>query len=178
MSADAKKDREPGNRYEKIIAAVFHQNHKPGSKRVCFVREDLTRAAEKLGIKPASGRRCRLPFVRRRQRARNGSSALMARGGIVSASCGRQVLPVQAKRGADWLSIVQIEQDFAVCAAKFPSLVCKPIAAQFMDDAVIALFDFENTKDGVRVCSEKHYRLVPPQDMTDADLASYRKSLN
>jgi len=47
-----------------------------------------------------------------------------------------------------------------------------------MDDAVIALFDFENTKDGVRVCSEKHYRLVPPQDMTDADLASYRKSLN
>jgi len=39
------------------------------------------------------------------------------------------VFPVQAKGGTDKLSIVQIEQDFALCAAKFPRLMCRPIAA-------------------------------------------------
>ena len=42
------------------------------------------------------------------------------------------VFPVQAKGGRDKLSIVQIEQDFALCNHKFPGLVCRPIAAQFM----------------------------------------------
>ena len=50
------------------------------------------------------------------------------------------VFPVQAKGGTDKLSIVQIEQDFAVCARKFPTLLCRPVAAQFMPDGVIALF--------------------------------------
>ena len=49
------------------------------------------------------------------------------------------VLPVQAKGGNDTLSIVQIEQDFALCAARFPNLLCRPIAAQFMRSNVIAL---------------------------------------
>src|SRR5437879_11654792 len=52
------------------------------------------------------------------------------------------VFPVQAKSGKDKLNIVQIEQDFAVCAANFPLLVCRPIAAQFLDEGVIALFEF------------------------------------
>jgi hypothetical protein len=42
------------------------------------------------------------------------------------------VFPVQAKGGSDKLSVVQIEQDFAVCANKFPELICRSIAAQFM----------------------------------------------
>jgi hypothetical protein len=33
------------------------------------------------------------------------------------------VFPVQAKGGSDLLSVVQIEQDVALCAAKFPSLI-------------------------------------------------------
>src|SRR5579862_1250794 len=36
------------------------------------------------------------------------------------------VLPVQAKGGRDRLSIVQIEQDLAMCALKFPDLICRP----------------------------------------------------
>jgi hypothetical protein len=44
------------------------------------------------------------------------------------------VFPIQAKVGNDRLSVVQIEQDFALCEAKFPSLVCRPIGAQFMRD--------------------------------------------
>lgn len=272
MSAGKKQHGESGNRYDRIIEAVFHRNYKPGTERVCFVREDLTRAAEKLDIDPpknlgdlVSNFRFRNPLpasVRAKapkgrewvirldgkgrycfcvvRKATIDANELMATVKVPDSTPGliamyaftdeqallaklrynrlidiftgvtchslqnhlrttvdglgqvetdevyvgidrrgaHYVLPVQAKRGADWLSIVQIEQDFAVCAAKFPSLVCKPIAAQFMDDAVIALFDFENTKAGVRVSSEKHYRLVPPRDMTDADLATYRKSLS
>jgi len=85
------------------------------------------------------------------------------------------IFPVQAKGGTDKLSIVQIEQDFAVCKRKFPSLLCRPIAAQFMQDGVIALFEFEQSDAGVTISSEKHYKLVPPEDVTEADLAGYRQ---
>ena len=84
------------------------------------------------------------------------------------------VIPVQAKGGKDKLSIVQIEQDLALCGAKFPSLICRPVAAQFMKDNVIALFEFEQSDKGVAITSEKHYKLVPPEDVTEADLEAYR----
>ncbi|MGA2174929.1 MAG: DNA methyltransferase [Verrucomicrobiota bacterium] len=87
------------------------------------------------------------------------------------------VFPIQAKGGKDKLSIVQIEQDFAVCAAKFPLLVCRPVAAQFMDAGVIALFEFESGENGVTISSEKHYKLVAPKEVTDADLQTYRGRL-
>ncbi|MDX1992354.1 MAG: endonuclease [bacterium] len=83
------------------------------------------------------------------------------------------VFPVQAKGGVDRLSIVQIEQDFAVCAQKFPNLICRAIAAQFMEDEVIALFRFEMGEEGVRLIDEKHYRLVPPDAITPVDLNTY-----
>jgi len=56
------------------------------------------------------------------------------------------VFPVQAKGGRDRMSVVQIEQDLAMCANKFPNLICRPIAAQFMGDELIALFDFEQAR--------------------------------
>jgi hypothetical protein len=84
------------------------------------------------------------------------------------------VFPVQAKGGNDKLSVVQVEQDFALCADKFPSLICRPIGAQFMEEDLIALFELEQSKTGVAVVSEKHYRLVPSEDVTAADLDAYR----
>jgi hypothetical protein len=84
------------------------------------------------------------------------------------------ILPVQAKGRTDKIGIVQIEQDFAVCATKFPKLICRPIAAQFMDDELIALFEFEETDEGLRVSSEKHYRLVRPEDLSPEELETYR----
>ncbi|MGH7744870.1 MAG: hypothetical protein ACREQ5_08685, partial [Candidatus Dormibacteria bacterium] len=84
------------------------------------------------------------------------------------------VFPVQAKGGNDKLSIVQIEQDFAVCAHKFPSLICRSVAAQFMSEGVIALFEFEEGEEGPTICAEKHYKLVPPDEVTEADLQKYR----
>lgn len=84
------------------------------------------------------------------------------------------ILPVQAKGGNDQLGIVQIEQDFALCASKFPQLVARPIAAQFLDTEAIALFEFEKTGDVISISSEKHYRLVPTEDLTEAELKRYR----
>jgi hypothetical protein len=85
------------------------------------------------------------------------------------------VFPIQAKGGTDKLSIVQIEQDVAVCATKFPALICRPIGAQFMTEGVIALFEFEESEDGIVISAEKHYKLVPPEEVTDSDLARYRE---
>jgi hypothetical protein len=84
------------------------------------------------------------------------------------------VFPIQAKGGTDRLSIVQIEQDFAVCAHKFPALICRPIAAQFMHEGVMALFEFEEGENGLGIASEKHYKLVPPDEVTEKDLENYR----
>ena len=84
------------------------------------------------------------------------------------------VFPVQAKGGKDRLSIVQIEQDMAMCEEKFPNLICKPIAAQFMADGTIALFSFEQPKgDLPKIELEKHYKLVPSDDLADSELAAY-----
>jgi hypothetical protein len=85
------------------------------------------------------------------------------------------VFPLQAKGGTDKLNVVQIEQDFGVCAHKFPSLVCRPIGAQFIKEGVIVLFEFEQTEAGVRISAEKHYRLVPPEEVSEVDLQHYRQ---
>jgi len=84
------------------------------------------------------------------------------------------VFPIQAKGKTDRLNIVQIEQDIALCKHKFPGLICRPIAAQFMKDNLIVLFEFEDSKDGVVIASEKHYRFVPPEEIDKDDLATYR----
>ncbi len=84
------------------------------------------------------------------------------------------ILPIQAKGGKDRIGIVQIEQDFAMCASKFPRLICRSIAAQLLDENLIALFEFEQTSKGVKVLSEKHYRLVGPEDLSPKELESYQ----
>jgi hypothetical protein len=78
------------------------------------------------------------------------------------------VVPVQAKGGSDKLSPVQTTQDVACCQAKFPDLICRPVSAQFMADNVIALFGLTVEGDRVLVVEERHYRLVP-NDEIDAD---------
>lgn len=87
---------------------------------------------------------------------------------------GRQyVIPVQAKGGNDKHGVVQTRQDIACCREKFPSLICRPISAQFMDDGRIALFELTVEDGSVKVVDEKHYLLVPAGDIARDDLASY-----
>ncbi|MGQ0604155.1 MAG: endonuclease [Anaerolineales bacterium] len=83
------------------------------------------------------------------------------------------IIPVQAKRKKDRIGIVQIEQDMLACSKKYPGLVCRPIAAQLMANNVIALFEFEQNQDGVRVFLERHYRLVSPDELSPDELATY-----
>lgn len=83
------------------------------------------------------------------------------------------VIPVQAKGGRDRLSPIQIGQDIALCSEKFPALICRPIAAQFFGTNKIALFEFRETRDGLRVIDERHYELAPPSELTDEEIAQY-----
>lgn len=84
------------------------------------------------------------------------------------------VFPVQAKGGNDELGVVQIEQDIALCENKYPDLTCRAIAAQFMPDDIIALFEFEILDGEVRKAAERHYKLVPPDDLTLEEIRHYR----
>ena len=92
-------------------------------------------------------------------------------------SSGRQfVLPVQAKGGKDRLSVIQSEQDMAFCREKYPSLICRAISTQFMDEDLIAMFEVTLHDDEVKVVVEKHYRLVAASDISDEDLKQYGDS--
>lgn len=86
------------------------------------------------------------------------------------------ILPVQAKGGSDALSVIQIWQDFRVAEQKFADLIARPIAAQFMDDDVIALFEFEEVNDEITILREHHYNLVPPEELEPEELAAYRRA--
>lgn len=86
----------------------------------------------------------------------------------------QHVIPVQAKGGRDKLSIVQISQDMKYCEERFPLLICRPIGAMFLADSVIAIFEFMREDDEVLVRDEKHYKLVPAEDIADSDLRSYQ----
>lgn len=84
------------------------------------------------------------------------------------------VFPLQAKGHNDMLGITQIGQDFMVCETKFPDLICIPIAAQFIRDDLIALFSFEKSNGKIHLVSERHFRLVPPEDVSSEDLKLYK----
>lgn len=85
------------------------------------------------------------------------------------------VLPVQAKGGADHLSVVQTKQDVACCQEKFPHLECRAISAQFISTDLIALFELALDDGMVKIVEEKHYKLVPGDQITTEDLQSYAR---
>lgn len=84
------------------------------------------------------------------------------------------VIPVQAKGGNDQIGIVQISQDISYVADKFPGMRCRAIAAQFMGDEVIALFELVLQDDEIKVVEERHYKLVPAKDLDRKALQDYR----
>lgn len=84
------------------------------------------------------------------------------------------ILPVQAKGGTDVLSVIQIWQDFRVVEQKFPSLKARPVAAHFMANDAIALFEFTEINDEITVSREHHYKLVPPDSLTAEELTAYQ----
>ncbi|MXZ65306.1 MAG: endonuclease [Acidimicrobiaceae bacterium] len=84
------------------------------------------------------------------------------------------ILPVQAKGGSDSLSVIQIWQDLRVAEQKFTDLIARPVAAQFMEQSVIALFEFQESNNQITIAREHHYSLVPPEELESHELAAYR----
>ncbi len=62
-----------------------------------------------------------------------------------------------------------------MCASKFPNLICRPVAAQFMREDLIALFEFERQASGIAVTTERHHRLVDPEEIDADDLETYKR---
>ena len=83
-------------------------------------------------------------------------------------------IPVQAKSGKDQIGVVQTSQDIAFVSEKFPEMRCRPIAAQFMSEGTIALFELALEDGQVKVAEERHYRLVPAADLDPTAVRSYR----
>ncbi|MCP4458882.1 MAG: endonuclease [Cytophagales bacterium] len=84
------------------------------------------------------------------------------------------VMPVQAKGGNDQLSVVQTNQDIKCCSEKYPTLICRAISAQFMEEELIALFELTVQDDQIKVVQERHYKLVSGDSISRADLKQYQ----
>jgi hypothetical protein len=76
----------------------------------------------------------------------------------VGKKSGRYVFPVRVKSGRGGLDTMQVEQDLAMCARKFPGFICRALGAPMMADGVIAMFEFEETCDGIRIGEERHFQ--------------------
>lgn len=84
------------------------------------------------------------------------------------------IIPVQAKGGKDQIGIVQTAQDCRWVAQRFPGMRCRAIAAQFMEGGIVALFELTIQDDDVRVVDERHYQLVPADQLDVAAIRAYR----
>lgn len=74
-------------------------------------------------------------------------------------------IPIQAKGGSDKIGSVQVEQDIRYVEQRFPHMECRAIAAQFMQDETVALFELTMEDGAVKVVDERHYRLVPASEI-------------
>ena len=93
--------------------------------------------------------------------------------GIDKLGC-HYVIPVQAKGEKDQIGIVQTTQDIRFAEQKFPGMRCRAIAAQFLDNDVVALFELTLRDGEIKVVEERHYRLVPADRLDGEAIRSYR----
>jgi hypothetical protein len=84
------------------------------------------------------------------------------------------IIPVQAKGGKDQIGIVQTTQDIRFVEQKFPGMRCRAISAQFLDRSTVALFELGLQDEQVRILEERHYRLIPSDQINPAAIRSYR----
>lgn len=84
------------------------------------------------------------------------------------------VIPVQAKGRNDQIGMVQISQVIRFVEDKFPGMRCRAIAAQFMDNQIMALFELALQSDEIKVVEERHYRLVLAKILNQGSIRDYR----
>lgn len=83
------------------------------------------------------------------------------------------IIPVQAKGGTDQIGIVQVLQDLAICTHHFPNLTPHLVAVQFQrheDKDTIVMFELLLEKEELTILDEKHYRLVPADQISSDEL--------
>jgi hypothetical protein len=51
---------------------------------------------------------------------------------------------------------------------------CRAVAAQFMDDEIVALFELTLQDAEIKVVDEKHYRLVPAKKLDQVAIRDYQ----
>lgn len=92
------------------------------------------------------------------------------------------VFPCQAKSPGDKFGIVQVLQDITFCSSRYPSVICRPIAMQFLDDDSFAMLETnieeEDNMLKLIVIDEKHYKLVNRNDLSREEIENYRKLSN
>lgn len=98
----------------------------------------------------------------------------MAGGFPPSAVCAR-AYRTMIRRITPWPS----RPPFGICTyAAVPAALGGPggraIAAQFMDEGVIALFELTLQDEEIKVVEERHYKLVPASDLDRQALIDYR----
>ena len=87
---------------------------------------------------------------------------------------GRQfIIPVQAKGGTDKIGVTQIEQDIALCRQKYPELVCRAIACQFVTHDVISMFEFSLEEGRIVKNNERRYRMIEATEICREELEDY-----
>jgi len=83
------------------------------------------------------------------------------------------IIPVQAKGGSDKLGVTQIEQDLELCKQKYPELICRAIACQFITADVVAMFEFSVEEGKIVKENECHYKIIEAKEISDDDLNRY-----
>ena len=64
-------------------------------------------------------------------------------------------------------------QDLAYCRQEYPTLLCRPLSAEFAREGKIAMFELTISDDAVRTVRERHYDLVPEGSISDDELRDY-----
>jgi len=93
--------------------------------------------------------------------------------GIDKEGC-HYLIPVQAKGGNDQVAVVQTQQDITWCSENFPGIRCRAISAMFMSDEKIAMFELTLKQDDILVVDERHYQLVPADNLDEKEVRNYR----
>lgn len=85
------------------------------------------------------------------------------------------IIPVQAKGGSDKLGVIQTIQDTTFCQTveRYRDCVPRTVSAQFMGDEIIAMFELHFDGNDVSIVREQHYKLIPADKITAADLQAY-----
>lgn len=87
------------------------------------------------------------------------------------------VIPCQAKSPGDHFGIVQVMQDLEFCKQRYPGIIPRPIALQYLTEDDVAILELSITDDQelvrLEVVDERHYRLCTRNSIGDADLQSY-----